>query len=333
VKKLGNLCDEFKSGKNIKANEISENGEYPVYGGNGLRGFSEIYNYIGVYVLIGRQGALCGNVRIIKGKCYITEHAIAVRGSRNNSTKFLLYLLDKMNLGQYSDQSAQPGLAVNKLIKLQVVTPQHSEQEKIASFLSLIDERIATQNKIIEQYKSLIKGLTDSIIKTKKTNFKLKDCVVCHSSSLTESEFEEDSGKYPVYGAAGIIAYSSGYNIEGDSILVIKDGASVGRVQYAAGKYSVIGTLNYLTAKKNFSLKYIYYYLRCFNFDKFKVGSGIPHIYFKDYGNEPIYCPSIKEQNKIAQTISSIERKLNLEQIALKTYTTQKIYLLQNLFI
>ncbi|WP_255499217.1 restriction endonuclease subunit S [Dysgonomonas sp. HDW5A] len=118
-----------------------------------------------------------------------------------------------------------------------------------------------------------------------------------------------------------------------DSILVIKDGASVGRVQYVTGKYSAIGTLNYLTAKNGFSLKYIYYLLRYFNFDKYKVGSGIPHIYFKDYGNELIYCPSIKEQYKIARMLSQVDKKLDLEQILLDTYSLQKQYLLKNMFI
>jgi len=162
---------------------------------------------------------------------------------------------------------------------------------------------------------------------------RLKYCVTCHSSTLTESEFEGSNGQYPVYGATGIIAYSPKYNVNEDSILVIKDGAGVGRVQYVTGQYSTIGTLNYLTAKDGFSLRYVYYLLRFFNFDKYKVGSGIPHIYFKDYGNELIYCPPIEEQNKIARTLSLVEQRLDLEQAALDVYSLQKEYLLKNMFI
>ena len=113
---INDVCSEFKSGKNIKADSISESGEYPVYGGNGLRGYTSSYNHEGLYVLIGRQGALCGNVRSVHGKTFITEHAIAVAGNEISNTSFLHYLFVKMNLGQYSDQSAQPGLAVNKLL-------------------------------------------------------------------------------------------------------------------------------------------------------------------------------------------------------------------------
>ena len=160
-KKLGDLCSEFKSGKNIKSAEILEDGKFPVFGGNGLRGFTHKYNYNGEYVIVGRQGALCGNVRLVEGKCYMTEHAIVIQGSEDNNTKFLLYLLDKLNLGQYSDQSAQPGLAVNKLQKIKVTIPNLSEQNKIASFLFLLDQRIKTQIKIIEDLKVLQNTLID----------------------------------------------------------------------------------------------------------------------------------------------------------------------------
>lgn len=161
----------------------------------------------------------------------------------------------------------------------------------------------------------------------------LKDCLICHSSTLTECEVVTDKGTYPVYGAAGIFAHFSQYNVNGDSILIIKDGSNVGKLQYASDKYSVIGTLNYLTAKDNVCLKYIYYYMKKISFDKYKVGSGIPHIYFKDYGNELIYCPNFAEQEKIANALSMIDRKILIEKKLLENYVTQKKYLLQNLFI
>ena len=120
-KSLADLCCEFKSGRNISAALIHESGDYPVYGGNGIRGYCNHYSHEGEYVVVGRQGALCGNVRLIQGQNYLSEHAIAVRANEKNDTKFLLYLLDFMNLGQYSDQGAQPGLAVNKLLRLKLI--------------------------------------------------------------------------------------------------------------------------------------------------------------------------------------------------------------------
>ena len=142
-----------------------------------------------------------------------------------------------------------------------------------------------------------------------------------------------DKGIYPVYGAAGIVTYFSQYNVNGDSILIIKDGSNVGKLQYASNKYSVMGTLNYLTTKGKVCLKYLYYCMQNINFERYKVGSGIPHIYFKDYGNELIYCPEFPEQEKIANILSMIDHKIIIEKNILEKYVKQKSYLLQNLFI
>ena len=83
-KTLGDLCSEFRSGRNISSSLIHETGDYPVYGGNGIRGYCDRYSHEGEYVVIGRQGALCGNVRIIQGQNYLSEHAIAVRANADN---------------------------------------------------------------------------------------------------------------------------------------------------------------------------------------------------------------------------------------------------------
>ena len=193
---INDVCSEFKSGKNIKADSISESGEYPVYGGNGLRGYTSSYNHEGLYVLIGRQGALCGNVRSVHGKTFITEHAIAVAGNEISNTSFLHQLFLKMNLGQYSDQSAQPGLAVNKLLKLKVALPSVLEQTKIASLLSLLDERIATQNKIIEDLKKLKCAIIENVLNSNHcTTLQLGD-VGSYIRGLTYSSNDvvEDNG-------------------------------------------------------------------------------------------------------------------------------------------
>ena len=141
-RKLGEVCQEFKSGTSLKADQIDTAGDYPVYGGNGLRGYTSDYNHDGEFALIGRQGALCGNMNYSVGKAYFTEHAVVVDADINNDIKFLYYMLDTMNLGQYSDQSAQPGLAVNKLVKLENLFPTKEEQRRIGRYFSNIDNLI-----------------------------------------------------------------------------------------------------------------------------------------------------------------------------------------------
>ena len=141
-RKLGDLCVEFRSGEFISASDITETGEYPVFGGNGLRGFTDRFNHDGEYTLIGRQGALCGNVNFAVGKSYFTEHAIAVRADKKNQTRFLYYLFSTLDLGQYSGQSAQPGLAVGNLVELKSTLPDKQEQEKISGVLTALDTLI-----------------------------------------------------------------------------------------------------------------------------------------------------------------------------------------------
>ncbi|RFS13282.1 restriction endonuclease subunit S, partial [Emticicia sp. C21] len=193
--------------------------------------------------------------------------------------------------------------------------------------------RIQTQNQIIEKLETLIKGLCQKIICSNIPNIKLKDCVNCHSSSLTEADVLDKNGIYPVYGATGLISYIPYYLIDEEAIMIIKDGAGVGKVQYGDGKFSVTGTLNYLTAKEQVYLQYIFYCLKFFNFDKYKVGSGIPHIYFRDYSEANIYCPNIKEQERIASFLSYIEQKIKIEILLLQKYEIQKKSFLNSLFI
>lgn len=168
-RKLGEVAQEFKSGNSLKADEIDITGDYPVYGGNGLRGYTSTYNHDGEYALIGRQGALCGNMNYSVGKAYFTEHAVVVKADENNDTRFLYYMLDTMNLGQYSDQSAQPGLAVNKLVKLENQFPMKEEQQRIGWYFSNIDHLITLHQHKLFCAKNVMKYITTDINRYKHT--------------------------------------------------------------------------------------------------------------------------------------------------------------------
>ena len=213
-----------------------------------------------------------------------------------------------------------------------VSIPTMMEQKKISSLLNLIDERIATQNKIIEKLQSLIKGLAVTLTTKGKPNTTISQCLECHSSTLQESEVSPN-GLYKVFGANGLVGYTDVPQMNGDSILVIKDGSGVGTASYAQGKFSVIGTLNYLTVLGNNNLRYLYFALSVFNFQSYKTGMAIPHIYFKDYGNAKIYCPSLTEQKRVANMLDKMESKLFLEQELLASFNSQKRYLLGQMFI
>ena len=125
----------MKSGEQITSEQITEVGDFPVYGGNGLRGYFEKYTHDGEYCLIGRQGALCGNINYANGKFWASEHAIVVSPLNPTSTLYLGELLRSMNLGQYSTSAAQPGLSVEAIGNLRIPVASLEEQTSIAEYL------------------------------------------------------------------------------------------------------------------------------------------------------------------------------------------------------
>lgn len=166
VKRLGEVCTHFKSGITITSKDIHEEGLYPVYGGNGLRGYTNTFTHDGNYILIGRQGALCGNINYVDGKNYISEHAIAVQTDEN--MQWLKYKLENWNLNRFSESSAQPGLSVEKLVRYKLVIPTRLEQNKIADILSLWDTAIAKQTELVEKLSLRKRGLMQQLLTGKK---------------------------------------------------------------------------------------------------------------------------------------------------------------------
>ena len=171
----------MKSGDNITALDISDNGEYPVYGGNGLRGFYKIYNKNGNHILIGRQGALAGNVHLVNGKFWATDHAVIVTLKNDVFINYFFRMLESMSLNQYAfDTAAQPGLSVSRIMNLNIVLPNLKEQHRIADFLgskcSEIDtliENLRARMESAKEYKKAV--ITEAVTKGLDKDAKMKD--------------------------------------------------------------------------------------------------------------------------------------------------------------
>lgn len=132
----------FKSGDCITSSQIDIEGKYPVYGGNGLRGYFNKYTHDGDYLLIGRQGALCGNVHLVKGRLWASEHAVVVTTNSNVDVNWAKYLIETMNLNQYSQSAAQPGLAIERIINIYTILPPIEEQKKIVEYIKRVIDKI-----------------------------------------------------------------------------------------------------------------------------------------------------------------------------------------------
>ncbi|MDD3685796.1 MAG: restriction endonuclease subunit S [Bacteroidales bacterium] len=165
-KKLGEVS-KMQAGKFVSATEIKDKlteGLFPCYGGNGLRGYTKSFTNTGTYSLIGRQGALCGNITLAEGNFHATEHAVVVTPKTNIDTIWLYYELELLNLNQYATGQAQPGLSVSNLEQVELSLPRKlAEQQKIATCLSSLDALITAQAEKIEQLKLHKKGLMQGL--------------------------------------------------------------------------------------------------------------------------------------------------------------------------
>ena len=283
-------------------------------------------------LLLAMYGATSGDIAISKIKGAINQAILCIRTKQNK--KFIESVWNKhvsKILKKYL-QGGQGNLSADIVKSISFSFPNLAEQERLSSLMSLLDERIATQNKIINKLQSLIKGIAQKIIRSNTPNIRLSECLESSSSTLQENDVYEH-GAYPVYGANGIVGYLDNYNTEGEAVYIIKDGSGVGTVSYVTGKCSATGTLNTLQAKGGYSLQYLYYLLKVFNFEPYKTGMAIPHIYFKDYGKAKVFCPSYTEQLQYARLLSTIDSKLSAEKHIQTSLSLQKQYLLRQMFI
>ena len=160
-KKLGEVA-KISSGKAIPSSDIIDTfseGLYPCYGGNGLRGYVDHFSNDGLVPVIGRVGALCGNVHLPQGKFYATEHALVVYLKTKDKPHYIEYLLSSLNLRQYAKGVAQPVLSASTLSEITIPVPPLSEQQRIVSELDLLSSIIEKKKAQLKEYDQLAQSI------------------------------------------------------------------------------------------------------------------------------------------------------------------------------
>jgi type I restriction enzyme S subunit len=190
LKRIKDIAD-YQSGYYIDAMEFDEEGEFPVYGGNGIRGFCKKYNHSGNYILIGRQGALCGNINYANNKFWATEHAVVVYLKKDINIIWFGELLRVMNLNQYALSAAQPGLSVDKIKRLELPFVPFKTQNIIAEYIlhktQAIDKKINLLNQKVNYYKEYRKSIiNEAVCKGLNKNVKYKDSGVEEFGDIPE---------------------------------------------------------------------------------------------------------------------------------------------------
>ena len=265
--------------------------------------------------------------------------------------EFIYNFIQTNKFSQIANKSAgskMPRADWNLVENIRFNIPILKEQEKIGSFFSKLDRQIELEEQKLEKLEEQKKGYMQKIfsqeLRFKDENGndypeweekKLFDVVNYLSSKRSSNYYSEDiiHGQYPVYDAVQEISKDTNFDIEEPYISILKDGAGVGRLNLRPGKSSVIGTMGYLLPQ-NIDINFLFYYLKTMNFNRFVIGSTIPHLYFKDYSKETILIPIDKsEQIKIGSFLIKLDRIIDNKAKKIKVLKQRKKGYLQKMFV
>ena len=363
VKRLGDIGPVCMC-KRVLKHQTSDKGDIPFYkiGTFGSKPDAyiskELYeSYKSIYpfpnkgdVLISASGTI-GRTVVYDGRpAYFQDSNIVWIANKEAIVlnAFLAYCYETVRWP--TDDNTIPRLYNDNLRKMKIVVPSKQEQQKIADCLSSLDELIELQAKKLEALQTHKKGLMQQLFPregetTPRLRFpefrnagpwevkRLSDIARHETSSLTLNTLVLTDSGYPIYGANGCIGFIDSFEQEDKYIAMVKDGSGVGRLTIREGKSSVLSTLTYIKPReKSVLVTWLYYCLSALDLSCFIKGSGIPHIYFSDVGATKVGLPSLPEQQKIADCLSSLDELIELQAKQLEALQTHKKGLMQQLF-
>ena len=370
IRTLGQAC-HMQAGKFVPAAEIHDKymqGLFPCYGGNGLRGYTATFTHNGKYSLIGRQGALCGNIKQGIGKFHATEHAIVVTPKNGTTGDWLFFVLDLMNLNRFATGQAQPGLSVDVLEKLPIAVPnEEAEQQKIADCLSSLDELIAAQARKVDALKTHKKGLMQQLFPREgETQPRLRflefrdagewedqsignigKVVTGSTPSTAQPAFY--GGGIPFVSPADISdmrfvdqtkttltqeGYAQTRPIRAGSVLFVCIGSTIGKVAQNIHDCATNQQINAIIPNSKHSEGFVYFALSLAS-ERIALLAGrqaVPIINKSLFSSVRILVPKLPEQHRIASFLSSIETLLTDENQSLELLKAHKKGLMQQIF-
>ena len=368
--KLRDKCSFYSGGTPSSSNKSYYNGEIPFIRSGEISGDStELFlSEFGLNnssakmvdigdLLLALYGATSGQIAISKIRGAINQAILCIKSSYDNI--FLKSVWEKHvdKILQAYLQGGQGNLSADIVKNLSFYFPSLDEQNKISKLIVLIDERIATQNKIIEQLQSLIKGIVvEHYNKSHKTKVKIKDLGKSYSvMNMSKEDLSETGNECIIYGelfttyvcvATDVVSktkksiqsstISTGYDllfpasttVDAQS-LIAPTAISHPNIILGGDMFGIVVTNEY----NNEYLSYIFNYVYKYYLARYAQGSTIIHLHYNDIKNLDIELPDIKAQNELVLLLKNIQDKILTEKKMLSMLGTQKAYLLRNLFI
>lgn len=350
--RIEDITENISSGR---CKSHSPNGKYNLYGSTGIIGKTDEACYEGNLVLVARVGANAGSLQIINELCGITDNTLIIK-PKEVDAQYLYFFLQHFNLNRLIFGSGQPLITGGMLKKVKVSLGTVQEQNKLTKLLSLLDERIATQNKIIEDLKKLKSAI---IVEHYRQTEKNEVCVAdlgnhFNVGNLAKDDLSETGKPCIIYGElfttyGEIISQIESHTNKTEGMILSKKGdllfpssTTVDAVSLIAP--SVINVDNVILGgdmfgihiSHNYNTQYLSYYFNHIakkQLAKFAKGSTIIHLHYTDIEKAKLLLPSLEEQNRMAKCLVALDKKVSVEQNLLSSLTCQKSYLLQQMFI
>jgi hypothetical protein len=321
-------------------------GNIPVFGTGGYMTSVNQFLMDGESVFIGRKGTI-DKPFYYNGKFWTVDTLFYTHSFVNSSPRFVLYLFSNINWLEYNEASGVPSLSKTTISKIQIFSPQIAEQEKIASFLSLIDERIQSCSETIKERKREKAALLNQLFSQKLRLPQFSDewqqtmlgeiAEILNSRRKPITSSDRVRGDYPYYGASGIIDYVNEYIFDEQLLLIGEDGAKWGKDEKTAfivnGRCWVNNHAHVLRFQNYPTYKLIEAFFFSLNLKPFVTGDAPPKLTLENLKSILIHFPSLAEQEKIADFLSLIDERIEVEEELLEQYERQKRYLLKQMFI
>ena len=302
------------------------------------QGFSKTRTLPKGSVLVTCIGSTIGKTGMATKEMSTNQQINSIVVNDNNDNEFVYYAIQSAFPRYLSSIAVQavPIISKSAFELLPNNRPYLQEQKKIGKFLSLLDERIATQNKIIDKLQSLIKGLRGSLMQIENGNIvHLGEIAqIYQPQTISSTELTEDG--FLVYGANGIIGKYKQYNHKTEQICITCRGNTCGMVNYTQPMSWITGNamvINTDEHQNKVCKRYLYHYLSAYNFSSIISGSGQPQIVRTPLEKLEITLPSIFEQEQKVMLLDRIQAKIEISNRVLSLYQGQKQYLLRQMFI
>ena len=324
-----NIC----SGKD----KPTSNGTVALYGSTGIIGMTRLASYNEEIVLVARVGANAGQLQITTIPCGVTDNTLIINAKEWN--RYIYYYLQHYNLNRLVFGSGQPLITGSMLKKLKIIYGEESERNKIVNLLCLLDERIATQNKIIEDLKKLKSAITDLLFHSIADAHTIRLGKIAHitngAGDVQDANTEHQEDWYPFFDRSEELKWFPTYSFDKEAVIYAGEGQSF-YPRYYNGKFALHQRCYAITDFASCIIpKYCYHFMNTLNsyFVRNSVGSTVPSLRMDIFQKVEIRLPPIPKQQHICKIIDAFYTKLEVEQRGISILQELKQFLLSQMFI